>query len=248
MTKNRVLWRSLPIVLMIAAASGWFLTRTDSIRIEKSRSVAAPPIVEEFEYSDAEPGHHLAYVRPVLERYLRDVPPGAEILDVGCGNGSLIASFGNRGWDLSGLDISVSAIEVAKKQFPDIRFFVGDATTDLNSVLGHQEFDVIISTEVIEHVYNPRGLVRNAFALLKPGGMLILSTPYHGYLKNLAIALFDRADNHFDPLSDHGHIKFFSTRTLSTVLWEAGFEDVEFTGAGRFRYMWKSMVMKAVRP
>lgn len=53
---------------------------------------------------------------------------------------------------------------------------------------------------------------------------------------------------HFNPLHDHGHIKFFSVNTLSTILWEAGFENLEFTGVGRFPYMWKGMVFRAIRP
>jgi 2-polyprenyl-6-hydroxyphenyl methylase/3-demethylubiquinone-9 3-methyltransferase len=177
-----------------------------------------------------------------------DTPPGAKVLDLGCGNGSLIATFRGRGWELYGLDISRSGIEQAKKHFENVEFFTGDATGDLTTVFRPAQFDVIISTEVIEHVYNPRGLLRNCFQLLKPGGVLVISTPYHGYLKNLALGLTGRMDSHLNALSDHGHIKFWSRSTLGALLQEAGFENREFAGAGRVPYLWKSMVMRAVKP
>jgi 2-polyprenyl-6-hydroxyphenyl methylase/3-demethylubiquinone-9 3-methyltransferase len=93
--------------------------------------------------------------------------------------------------------------------------------------------DVILSTEVIEHLYDPRGLLRNAHALLKPGGIIVLTTPYHGYLKNLLLAATGKMDRHFTVLWDHGHIKFWSRKTLSEALVEAGFADIRFVGSGR---------------
>lgn len=195
---------------------------------------------------DAQP-HHV-YIRPVVERYLEGTPKGAKVLDLGCGDGRFLASFEARAWKLYGLDIDAEAIERGSKRFPSVSFSVGDATRDLSATFGRTQFDVIISTEVIEHVYDPRGLVRNAFALLKPRGVLVMTTPYHGYLKNLLIAVMGKTDSHFNPLADYGHIKFFSVDTLSKLLLEAGFTDLEFTGAGRFPYLWKSMIVKAVRP
>ena len=77
---------------------------------------------------------------------------------------------------------------------------------------------------------------------------MVLSTPYHGYLKNLALALSGRLDAHFGALRDGGHIKFFSWPTLQVLLEEAGFVDLRFRGAGRVPFLWKSMVVSARRP
>ena len=57
------------------------------------------------------------------------------------------------------------------------------------SVIGNESFDVAIATGVIEHVVKPLNLPRFAKQLLRPGGHLIISTPCHGYLKNLILAL-----------------------------------------------------------
>ncbi len=84
--------------------------------------------------------------------------------------------------------------------------------------------------------------------MLKPGGMIVVTTPYHGYLKNLMLAVFGKMDRHFTVLWDHGHIKFWSRKTLTKALTEIGFQDVEFAGSGRVPYIWKSMVLKAVKP
>jgi 2-polyprenyl-6-hydroxyphenyl methylase/3-demethylubiquinone-9 3-methyltransferase len=70
-----------------------------------------------------------------------------------------------------------------------------------------------------------------------------LSTPYHGYLKNLALALCDRWDHHHTALWHGGHIKFFSRATIGRLLSDNGFEVQGFRGVGRVPYLWKSMVV-----
>jgi len=77
---------------------------------------------------------------------------------------------------------------------------------------------------------------------LKPKGCLIITTPYHGYIKNLVLALSGKMDNHFHVLWDGGHIKFFSVKTLTALLKTEGFTDLHFNFAGRFPYLWKSML------
>ncbi len=91
-------------------------------------------------------------------------------------------------------------------------------------------------------------LVKNAFALLKPGGIFLVSTPYHGYLKNVAVAIAGKSDWHHTALWDGGHIKFWSPRTLAILLNEGGFRDIKWRGAVPVPYLWKSMVMRATRP
>jgi len=91
----------------------------------------------------------------------------------------------------------------------------------------------VLSLEVVEHLFDPRGFAKTAHDLLKPGGILVLSTPYHGYLKNLALALTGKMDAHFTALWDGGHIKFWSKKTLGMLLTEAGFTNLEFHLAGR---------------
>jgi 2-polyprenyl-3-methyl-5-hydroxy-6-metoxy-1,4-benzoquinol methylase len=109
-------------------------------------------------------------------------------------------------------------------------------------------FPIALCLEVIEHVYAPRDLARALFDVLLPGGTAFISTPYHGYLKNLALAVTGRMDAHFTALWDHGHIKFWSPRTLGQLLAEAGFGDLRCSRLGRIPPLAKSMLVSVDRP
>jgi 2-polyprenyl-3-methyl-5-hydroxy-6-metoxy-1,4-benzoquinol methylase len=200
-----------------------------------------------YRAANSEASHQHLY--PSVSRFLKNVSPGSVVMDAGCGNGSFIALFQDRNWQLHGSDLSPTGIEIARKTFPNINFFLADGQTlyqDFLATVG--QVDVVISTEVIEHVYDPRGFLRNCYDLLKPGGTVILTTPYHGYLKNLLLAITGKMDQHFTVLWDHGHIKFWSRKTLETALKETGFTNIEFAGSGRIPYVWMSMVLKATKP
>jgi 2-polyprenyl-6-hydroxyphenyl methylase/3-demethylubiquinone-9 3-methyltransferase len=202
-----------------------------------------------YEYRVANPEVSHSYLFPIVSRFVADVPRGASVLDLGCGNGSFLSLFQQRGWKLYGTDFSPTGIEIARQNFPGIDFFLADSTAPTGDLLDRVgQVDAILSTEVIEHLYDPRGFLRNAYALLKPGGTIVLTTPYHGYLKNLLLAATGKMDRHFTVLWDHGHIKFWSRKTLSEVLAQAGFTDIRFAGSGRAPYLWKSMVLRATKP
>ena len=78
-------------------------------------------------------------------------------------------------------------------------------------------------------------------SLLSKNGKLFISTPYHGYFKNLLLALSGKLDQHFTALWEFGHIKFFSIKTLSKLSLETNFKTVKYSGVGRFYPFWKSM-------
>jgi 2-polyprenyl-6-hydroxyphenyl methylase/3-demethylubiquinone-9 3-methyltransferase len=152
------------------------------------------------------------------------------------------------GCEAHAVDLSSSGIRHASATFPGVRFHCLDVTGDLSPIPGFGSFDVVISAEVVEHVYLPRNLAKNAYEALKPGGMAILTTPYHGYLKNLALALTGKLDAHFTALWDCGHIKFWSRRTLTQLLEEAGFRVERFVGVGRVLFLWRSTILVARKP
>jgi 2-polyprenyl-6-hydroxyphenyl methylase/3-demethylubiquinone-9 3-methyltransferase len=121
---------------------------------------------------------------------------------------------------------------------------VASAYDDLRQHFG-EVFDACVCVEVIEHLYDPRAFVDRVLQVLRPGGLFILSTPYHGYLKNLALAITGKMDSHYTTLWDGGHIKFWSRATLTTLLQERGFQVIRFEGAGRVPLLWKSMIITA---
>jgi len=152
----------------------------------------------------------------------------------------------SRGIEVSGIDFSESGIAQARRAYPELQLAVGSAYDDLSKVFG--QFPVVISLEVIEHLYFPRRFARSVFDLLEPGGTAFISIPFHGYLKNLALALTGRMDAHFTALWDGGHIKFFSEQTLGALLREAGFGTIRFLRVGRVAPLAKSMVAIASKP
>ena len=183
---------------------------------------------------------HRIVIAPIL-RALETTPTDGAILDMGCGNGAMLAEIQRLGpWTIRGVETSPSAVRMARSHGLDVRLSNGGG--DLLSLFDPASFDLIISVEVIEHVFDPRLFLRHAHALLKSGGSFVVTTPYHGYLKNLTIATMGKGDAHYNPLWDGGHIKFWSRKTLSIALTEAGFQRIQFTGVGRLPYLWRSMV------
>jgi 2-polyprenyl-3-methyl-5-hydroxy-6-metoxy-1,4-benzoquinol methylase len=202
--------------------------------------------IEDYGWISTEPSRAHAYLWPSVARLLEGrVNVGDSILDIGCGNGFLAAELAKCGFRVSGIDASRDGVMLARRAYPDIRFEVASVYDDL-SFLG-TKWDAVVSTEVIEHLYYPRKLLQGARRVLKPGGVLVLSTPYHGYVKNLALSVFDKWDEHHDVFWDGGHIKFFSQQSLSRMLLEEGFSSIEFCNAGRVRWLWKSMVCIACK-
>ena len=168
------------------------------------------------------------------------------MFEVGCGNGSVANWLHSRGLHATGIDSSESGIQQAKWAYPKLELSLGSAYDDL--VAKHGAFPVVISLEVVEHLYSPRVFANTLFNLLEPGGTAIISTPYHGYFKNLALALSGRFDAHFSALWDGGHIKFWSPRTLARLLVESGFMNLHFYRVGRIPPFAKSMIVTAEKP
>jgi SAM-dependent methyltransferase len=188
------------------------------------------------------------HLLPAILEMTGTIPTGTRILDVGCGNGWLAGALSDRGYEVIGIDMSDSGIRIARRSHPGVRFEVLPANDGILDALQVAPFDIIVSTEVVEHLYAPRSYASACFAALRSGGRFVCSTPYHGYLKNLALALANRWDSHADPLWDGGHIKLWSRRTLSALLSEAGFVNLRFCGAGRCPWLWMTMVLGGDKP
>jgi 2-polyprenyl-6-hydroxyphenyl methylase/3-demethylubiquinone-9 3-methyltransferase len=149
----------------------------------------------------------------------------------------------DQGFDVCGFDPSKEGIELASSANPDIRFLnIGVYDQPPEEWLG--AFDLVVSTEVVEHLYNPRALPAFAKKVLKPGGHALITTPYHGYLKNLALSVLDKWDAHHTVFWEHGHIKFFSRHTLKKLFEDDGYQTCSFKGLGRLPWLWMTMLME----
>jgi len=201
-------------------------------------------IVDEYGWRDADETQAAGYITSVVIKELRSIK-ARRVLDFGAGNGALCARLKSEGFEVVGVELDESGAGIARHAHPDIPFYRA-GTEDDPAHLSEAPFDAVVSTEVIEHLYAPHRLLAYASGVLKSDGHLMLSTPYHGYLKNLALCVFDKWDHHHDPLWTGGHIKFWSRNTPSKLLAGNGFQVTRFAGAGRLPYLWCSMVITAV--
>jgi 2-polyprenyl-6-hydroxyphenyl methylase/3-demethylubiquinone-9 3-methyltransferase len=201
--------------------------------------------VESPEFVWSQAGDRLSHgylARPVTD--LLEQFGASNVLDIGCGNGAFTGLLAARGFSVTGCDASSSGLKIAQSSFPAITFFQHDLSNALPESHAEQ-YDAVVSLEVIEHLLLPRTLMANAFRALRPGGLFVLSTPFHGYWKNLALALTNRFDEHWHPLKDYGHVKFFSKRTLLELFAETGFDVQTWLPAGRMRLLPCSMIVAA---
>lgn len=172
------------------------------------------------------------------------MPRPLSLLDCGSGTGETVSHLASTGIDAIGMDISEHAIERAETQYPHLHFFQG-SVEDRPWPVDPEAMDVVLAFEVIEHLLSPRQFLLNAFEVLKPGGHIAISCPYHGLVKNLAIC-FLAFDKHFDCEGDH--IRFFSQQSLGRLLEETGFIPDKWVRFGRAWGVWSDMFVWAKKP
>ena len=197
--------------------------------------------INDYGYSHANRTWDDDYVLKPIIKILSEQKSTREIFEVGCGNGTTANHLSSIGYEMTGIDSSVSGIKAANKAFPNLSLAVGSAYDELSASYG--KFPCVLSIEVIEHCYYPRKLVQSVYDLLEEGGIGIITTPYHSYWKNLAMAVTGKMDFHYTALWDGGHIKFFSVSTMTELLNEFGFKNIRFIRAGRIPILAKSMVV-----
>jgi SAM-dependent methyltransferase len=174
---------------------------------------------------DAEP-ERFAARRAFL---LANVRRGERVLDLGCGDGAFAAALLAAGCEVVAVDVAHAAVERARARVPglDARRVVEGAPLPL----AEDAFDVVWAGEVLEHIADVVGLLAEVRRVLRWGGRLVATTPYHGGVALAVLALRPRAlDERFDPRADH--LRFFSARTLRAVLADAGFAEIAIAATG----------------
>ena len=202
--------------------------------------------IVKFRYSSGSLSESHSYLLPAIQRILCTTSssvPEKSLFDLGCGNGSVANEIHKLGFRVAGVDPSAEGIAMAKQHYPHLDLRIGSSYDDLKRQCG--TFSYVMSLEVIPHVYDPRSFIRTVCELLTDGGYAMISTPYHGYFKNLAIAAVRSFDNHLNPLVEEGYVKFWSVQTLRTLLQEGGFRSIEFVRVGRVPALAKSMIAVA---
>jgi SAM-dependent methyltransferase len=159
---------------------------------------------------------------------LAKVGPGDRVLDLGCGEGAFTAALAAAGASPVGVEVAAEPVDRARARHPSLEFVLldGEPTQDSRSdglPFRRSSFDVVWAGELIEHLRDPAAMLEEIRRVLAGTGRLVLSTPDHPLPLRLWLALSRSAfDAHFDPRGDH--LRFFTARTLSLMLEDAGFD------------------------
>ena len=181
---------------------------------------------------------------PKLKRYI-PLEERVTIADFGCGGGEILREISliNPSAKLIGLDVSDRALKRARQRLPQGNFHKIEDGGQFP--LENRSADFVFSSEVIEHVYDTENAAAEITRILRPGGEVLMTMPYHGFLKNLLI-VFLGFDRHFDPVGPH--VRFFSKKTITGLLERAGLKVVHYDYYGRFFPFSHSMVVLAKKP
>ncbi|HEX8255309.1 MAG TPA: class I SAM-dependent methyltransferase [Thermoanaerobaculia bacterium] len=149
---------------------------------------------------------------------------GLRVLDVGCGFATTSARIQQLGNEVTGLESSDVAVEVASKRLAHV--VRGDMLT---ADLGGREFDAIIFADVLEHVPWPVSALKRYLQYLAPNGSVIVSLPNVGLWSVRLAHLAGRWDYEDTGVLDRTHLRFFTRRTAKWLLAQGGLAPVKTT-------------------
>jgi ubiquinone/menaquinone biosynthesis C-methylase UbiE len=167
---------------------------------------------EEYEGLDIE----IHALRTLVSR-IKALQPSGKILDMGCGRGDFLRIAKDNGFEVQGSDLST-----ADGPHPDIPIFQG-FLQDAN--FASESFDVIVTRNTLEHIFDPNEDLRELNRLLKPGGLLYVKVPHVKYEEGWRCKAFFGFKTLFTPPV---HLNHFSTNTLRTILHRNGFDFVSW--------------------
>jgi len=142
-------------------------------------------------------------------------------LDVGCGSGTLLEIGKEMNWDVVGVEVSKPAAENIRKK--GLSVFEG---TLEEAKFPDNYFDVITCTEVIEHVTNPKEVIKEIARIITPKGILWMTTPHGRGLSGKILG------SKWSVVSPPEHLNLFSIKSLKMCLEEAGFKNCRIVSNG----------------
>jgi ubiquinone/menaquinone biosynthesis C-methylase UbiE len=165
--------------------------------------------------------------------------PADRVLDLGCGAGDLTADLATVAPQIIGADVAQAALDRARRRHPrlDLRLVPIDGALPFED----GAFDVVWSSEVIEHVADTARWLSEVRRVLAPQGRLLLTTPSHGRLR----LLLGGVERYCDPVGDHLHL--YTARSLREVLRDFGFAEISVRSAGGPPLLRRLLLARAAR-
>ena len=197
----------------------------------------SPPTLDDAAW-EATPGDALPErFERRLSWLLARVRAGERVLDLGSGRGEFAAALGEHGCEVVAAD--PSPVAVARARFPTELLAPGPLPFEDSS------FDVVWTGETIEHVADTAAFLSEIRRVLRSGGRVLVSTPWHGRLKTAALALLDH-ERALDPSGPH--LRFFTARGLTALLDDLGFDRIALSALGGVPLFRSTLLAEAVRP
>lgn len=159
-----------------------------------------------------------------VARILGNDISGKKVLDIGCGDGRMGEVLKEKGAVVFGTDISEKAVEKAAHVLD--KAFIFNAEEGNFSCLDN-DFDIIISSEVIEHLFNPKNFLLALRNIMKKDAVMVITTPNFLMWTNRIRMFFGEFEYTETGFLDEGHIHFFTYNSLRKLLELTGFEIVQ---------------------
>lgn len=144
-----------------------------------------------------------------------------KLLDVGCGRGWFLLEAKKRGWEAYGTEYSKTAVQLCREK--GIRVIEGELDP---SSFESNDFDIITSFEVIEHVQNPAKELASTASLLRKGGLFYCTTPNFSSLMRYYL----KSD--YNVINYPEHLSYFTKTTLSRIAGKHALKPVRFLSTG----------------
>ncbi|MFC1823044.1 class I SAM-dependent methyltransferase [Thermodesulfobacteriota bacterium] len=146
--------------------------------------------------------------------------PGSKILEIGCAHGKLLNKLKRKGFEVHGIELSRGATSIGKKKF-GIDILTLPVEDEIVQTRFQNYFDAVLCFDTIEHVQHPSGFLRASAALLKMGGVFIVSTPnrlsFFGKLGRL-LYLCGIHNNYFlGAFYNTDHVQIFTPNNLERL-------------------------------
>ena len=162
------------------------------------------------------------YWRGVREFYearlprIRRLTKGTRMLEVGCADGRFLAMARARGFEVSGIELSDTMRAECRR-----RLGIETFKSVPEALATGTRYDCVVMFEVIEHVADPIAFLKQVRELLRPGGVVALSTPNFGCDEAVS------KPQEFEHFAPPAHVSYFVPETLSACIAKAGFRTVE---------------------
>jgi 2-polyprenyl-3-methyl-5-hydroxy-6-metoxy-1,4-benzoquinol methylase len=147
------------------------------------------------------------------------VPGGGRLLDVGPNIGTCLALAREQGWDVCGIEINAQAADYCRRQR---QLHVISGTLDTHA-FPRNSFDVVLMGDVIEHLSDPRRTLGQVQQVLRPGGVVIISTPNIGGWAGRMLQI-----------KPEEHLYYFAPKTMAALLTQVGLEVVRIRSLDRY--------------